>query len=173
MSGGENQPSHAIYFRRLTDIFHQDSFAEINNEKSKLRTYSLIKTSIRMEPYITKIRNENDRIEFTKLRLSNHKLRIETGRHDGINKDIRFCKFCPNHVENEIHFMTTCRQFNILRDQLMSQIKENNPSIVHLDDKNLFTFLMNDEKIAPSVAKYITRTMQLRDFLLRQHKTHD
>ena len=173
MFGGENQPPHAIYFRRLTDIFHQDSFAEINNEKSKLRTYSLIKTFIRMEPYITKIRNENDRIEFTKLRLSNHKLRIETGRHDGINKDIRFCKFCPNHVENEIHFMTTCSQFNILRDQLMSQIKENNPSIVHLDDKSLFTFLMNDEKIAPSVAKYITRTMQLRDFLLRQHKTHD
>ena len=52
-----------------------------------------------------------DRIALTKLRLSNHKLMIEKGRHLKLDRNRRFCPFCPNEVEDEIHFMITCKNY--------------------------------------------------------------
>ena len=125
VTGGRNiHNRYTIYFKRIVDIFYQDSFAEINKENSKLRTYKLFKTSTRMESYISNIKNERDRIEFTKFRLSNHKLMIELGRHNGINKEFRFCKFCPNVIEDEIHFLITCKTFEKLREGLMNKIRQ-------------------------------------------------
>ena len=48
--GYTNQSPHNVFFKRVIDIFHQNSFAEINSENSKLRTYKLFKTSIKQEP---------------------------------------------------------------------------------------------------------------------------
>ena len=78
--GQTNQLPHNVFFKRITDIFYQNSFAEINRENSKLRTYyKLLKTTIGQEPYITEIQNVNHRIAFSKFRLSNHSLMIEKG----------------------------------------------------------------------------------------------
>ena len=44
--------SHLEIFQRLYDIFHQESFAKISGDQSKLRTYSLIKTNIGLESYL-------------------------------------------------------------------------------------------------------------------------
>ena len=39
-----------------------------------------------------------------KFRLSNHGLMIETGHHNGIPEEARFCSFCSTEMENEFHF---------------------------------------------------------------------
>jgi hypothetical protein len=44
---------------------------------------------------------------------------IETGRY-GTTKlpaDQRFCKFCPTNVEDEVHFLFQCPQYNLLRNE--------------------------------------------------------
>ena len=51
-----------------------------------MRTYGLIKSEIGEEPYLRIVKNVKDRISMTKLRLSNHKLMIEKGRHQGLEK---------------------------------------------------------------------------------------
>ena len=171
--GGDINPSpHITFFQREIDIFHQNSFAEINSESSKLRTYKLFKTSIQREPYLTEIKNVKDRMTMTKFRLSDHKLMIEKGRHLKMRKDLRFCKFCPNIVEDEMHFLTSCSMFTTRLEILITKIKEKlNPFVFRNMSKNeKFIFFMENTATAPIVAKYLTHTLELREFLLNKHK---
>ena len=105
------------FLQRQTDIFHQNAFAGINRENSKLRTYSTLKTEIGKEKYLTEIHNIKNRIALTKIRLSNHTLMIEKGRHLNIHKTKRICNFCPN-VEDEFHFVIECKTYSAIRSQL-------------------------------------------------------
>ena len=92
-------------FQTLIDQFHQNAFDSIKQENSKLRTYAIFKKQIGPEKYLTEIKNPSTRKQVSKLRLSNHTLLIETGRHQKIPKEIGFCPFCQNAVETEIHFL--------------------------------------------------------------------
>ena len=53
------------------------------NQSNKMRTYRLFKTinNCKCEDYPHQVSNTRHRIALTKLRLSNHKLAIETGRY--------------------------------------------------------------------------------------------
>ena len=107
---------HKILFQRLSDEFHQHAFETLRDENSKLRTYGLFKTDIGLERYLDTIKNKSKRIIVTKLRLSDHHLMIETGRHKKLPKERRFCPFCPKAVENESHFLLRCPMYAHLRN---------------------------------------------------------
>ena len=85
---GHDDNLHTKAFQRMCDIFHQEAFEYLRKEDSKLRTYNHIKSQTGLEPYLHEIKNIKDRVSFTKLRLSNHQLRIEKGRHQKINKNM-------------------------------------------------------------------------------------
>ena len=102
ISEGRSDLANA-YFGKAKDIFHQKSLAQIGKPDSKLRTYALIKQTIGREDYLTEIKNTKRRQKLTKLRLSNHQLMIETGRHKKLPKDERICQLCHYGVEDEIH----------------------------------------------------------------------
>ena len=85
---------------------------------NKSLVYRKHKTEFKMESYLTQVTNTSQRIALTKLRLSDHKLEIESGRHirPKINRENRTCKLCskPNKqapIENEVHFITRCDNF--------------------------------------------------------------
>ena len=59
-------------FQKLDNDFHRASFETIRGDRSKLKTYSLFKTSIGLETYLTETKSTPDRIAATKFRLSNH-----------------------------------------------------------------------------------------------------
>ena len=111
-----------IYFLRKTDIFYQDSFGKINENNSKLRTYKLLKTEIGYEKYLSEITSVQDRTALTKFRLSNHPLMVEKLRHLRPKPDVheRVCPFCPDHVEDELHFLLICKTFQVNREILFS-----------------------------------------------------
>ena len=48
---------------------------------NKLRTFALFKGSFIYEPYLNIVQNKNERKELTRLRISAHKLAIESGRY--------------------------------------------------------------------------------------------
>ena len=74
------------FLGKAKDMFHQEAFEQISRPESKLRTYSMIKTVIGKEGYLDQIRNTKYRQKLTKLRLSNHQLMIEKGRHMKLEK---------------------------------------------------------------------------------------
>ena len=80
------------------------------NQKNKLRTFRKFKTieNYKCEDYLCQVTNIRHRITLTKLRLSDHKLAIETGRYVRPYKkpEERICPICKKDVEDEIHFLT-------------------------------------------------------------------
>ena len=122
--------TNILIFQRLCDEFHQNAFATIQDETSKLRTYSLFKSKIGFENYLNTIKNKAIRTEITRFRLSNHQLMIEIGRHRKIPKNLRFCPFCPDTIETEIHFLISCPTYNHNREILTEYFHTLNPSFI-------------------------------------------
>ena len=105
--------------QRLKDIELQRLLSDVNNDvrkdanqKNKLRTFRKFKTieNYECEDYFRQVTNVRHRITLTKLRLSNHKLAIETGRYVRPYKkrEERICPICKKDVEDEINFLTLC-----------------------------------------------------------------
>ena len=119
-------------------------FSKIRSGDSKLRTYALFKTSPGFEKYLNEISCLKKRTALTKLRLSNHRLMIEKGRHTNVNRDFRFCPFCRDKVENEKHFLLECETFKLLRSDLYDEVKLKIPSICNQPHDLRFLNLMGE-----------------------------
>ena len=64
-----------------------------NASGNKLRSYRLIKNVYEFEPYL-EINDFTIRQAMPKFRISNHRLRIETGINDNTPVDERTCMIC-------------------------------------------------------------------------------
>ena len=160
----ENKPLliHRKLFQQMSDQFHQNAFETIKGEHSKLRTYSIFKTKIGFEGYLSEIKNPQVRTQITKLRLSNHKLMIETGRHKKLAKEIRV--FCPTSVETETHFLFKCPTYTTMRNTIFNSIVERNPMFQFYQTNEKLKYIMTN--IDNDVATYITNCFQIRTFLV-------
>ena len=161
---------HVEAFKKLKENFYQESFEEISSEHSKLRTYAKLKTEIGMEGYLNSIKNVGDRTALTKIRLSNHTLMIEKGRHQGLQENQRFCPFCENQVENEYHFIMECNTFEVFRQHLFVEITEISNTFNLLDDNEKFIFLLSKPEAGKIISEYLNKTLQIRSFLVETHK---
>ena len=157
-----------LFFDRACDIFYQDAFAEIHRRESKLRTYAKLKTKIGLENYLLNISNIEDRISLTKIRLSNHKLNIEVGRHNKIPKHERFCPFCPTLIEDEMHFLLLCPAYSRIRVQLFEKL--NIISLQQRNQESLFVFLMTNWNITRSTANFLKTAIHIREFLMKKFR---
>ena len=169
----ENKPAfiHKKLFQRLSDSFHQDAFSTISNPQSKLRTYALLKREIGFENYLNEISNPDIRHTVTKFRLSNHKLNIEVGRHKNIPEKLRFCPFCINTVETEIHFLLKCPIYNIPRGELVDKITSMKPNFIFYSETEKLQYLLSDTNIKIS-SKYLKKIMDIREFLINHPKMY-
>ena len=69
-------------------------------------------------------RKNPSRKTLVKLRISSHKLRIETGRYDNIPRDERLCNLCNcNRIEDETHFLLDCPSFSSIRQMFFSKLE--------------------------------------------------
>ena len=167
----EGRMTHMKAFQRLCDIFHQNTFASINSDSSKLRTYSLFKKDIGFEKYLNFIHEIDVRISFTKFRLSNHSLMIENGRHQKINRNLGFCPLCPNIVEDEVHFLLECTCFEKHRNSFLKNICTVMNHPLPREKMETFNIVMSNVNKGLT-AKHIFDTLQIREFLLKKHKNN-
>ena len=111
--------------QRLKDIELKRWLSEINNDtrkdanqSNKMRTYRLFKTidNYKCEDYLHQVTNTRHRIALTKLRLSNHKLAIETGRYWRPFKKPaeRIFPVCKIEMGDEYHFLNICPAYQII-----------------------------------------------------------
>ena len=75
--------------QNLKDQFIQKWFSDIDNS-SRGQFYSLFKNSFGMEKYLIKLKKKH-RLQICKLRCSNIKFPIETGRWNNIAREDRLC----------------------------------------------------------------------------------
>ena len=61
---------------------------------SKLDTYMSFKNKFCKEGYLDTISNRTHNVWYTKIRISNHRFAVETGRFSKTPRDERFCLFC-------------------------------------------------------------------------------
>ena len=158
-------------FPTKLDIFYQNAFSKLNDPSSKLRTYGKIKKESGFEIYLNQIPTK-DRTAFTRLRLSNHQLMIEKMRHDFPKppESERRCPFCPNHVENEVHFLINCPTFSFHRDSLITLATNTIPEFRTCNDVEKIQILMTENDIIKTTAKFIRTAVEVREFLVKPHR---
>lgn len=106
------------------------------------------------------------RIDFTRLRISDHNLEIEKGRYRKpyVKPQDRICLMCKREMEDEIHFLLRCPRYESIRQNFYQNIKSVG-KVNHLEsEKAVFKNLMSPtNEIAPKVAKFISECNKVRN----------
>ena len=128
----------------------------------------MFKKDKRFEPYLSEIKNINVRKLVTKFRLSNHRLMIEVGRHQGLNIEDRICPLCSASVENESPFLLSCPIYKYQRELLLNPIISNYPNFANWTEAQKLELLLSD--MDQKVCNYIARSQEIREFLISKPK---
>jgi hypothetical protein len=87
-------------------------------------------------------------------------LRVETGRYVGEPVETRLCKFCNlNTVEDEKHFLLSCELYDVIRQNVYSDIiLQTAYTSLSSDDKLAFLLNIHPRKTAKYIVKaYLSR----------------
>ena len=138
----------------------------MEREHSKLRTYKTFKSEIYLENYLLALTNPKSRQEFTKLRISAHKLNIELGRYTRPITPVEDRKcVCCNSIENELHMIMDCSLFNTERKLLFDQL-ELLTDFSSLTQSEKFIFIMSynngDLEVLDYVVNFVNRAVEIR-----------
>ena len=138
--------------------FWTDQIQQGGNQ-GKLRTFKKFKTNLDFENYITEISYIKHRQAVTKLRISSHRLPVESGRYNNIPFDQRICRHCNlNEVGNEQHYLMQCSNptFNEIRSNFILKLHQINNSFLLFNNQDLFVYIMSmkDKTIMKLVAKF-------------------
>ena len=122
-------------------------------------TYNSIQQRFGKEDYLSDITNRGHRIALTKLRISNHRLVIETGRFNKITRNERLCRFCKNEnisdIEDEKHVLFRCIRFYNIRNELFASVKKHCFNFDSLNEENQFIYHLNSSgAIVKEVSRY-------------------
>lgn len=128
---------------------------------NKLRTYRKFKTIFSKEAYLNTIKSFETRKQLCNFRVSNHKLQIETGRHNNIALENRLCDQC--HVlEDELHFLIECSKYNTQREELFNIVSNSCQIFSTLSNENKMIYLMSceNENIIKEVGDFIHKNIR-------------
>ena len=136
----------------------------------KGNTYSQFKSRISLEPYLSLIRNRKHRIQFSKLRLSDHKLMIELGRHNKIPSEERVCPLCKSGIEDKVRFTLKCQFFQKRRSTFLSAFKKRCTFFSGLAKNQKLHFLLTNEnqQICNIFSRYLYELADMHEKSLSQ-----
>ena len=119
----------------------------------------------KIEKYLSDVKNPKTRNAITRLRLSNHNLVIETGRHKKMDLDMRICPLCNHGIEDEVHFLFICDIYKTIRDRTLENYIRNTNFNFYTNNEKLEFLMLN---IDNNIAKYIYNCFELRTFLTQK-----
>ena len=87
------------------------------NSSTRFSTYLMMNPELDNHPIygLCEYIPDSRRIAFTRLRLSSHRLRIETGRWTRTPREQRLC-VCDGSIQDEIHALFHCARSEHIRD---------------------------------------------------------
>ena len=161
----------------LKNIYNDACMNTIQTNNGKLEMYKLVKKNVCTEKYLLVNLNTEDRRSIARIRLSSHKLPIEIGRKQGIDRVNRFCKLCETgEIGSEFHVCMACpnpalikhrSDFLINIGQLIYQFKD-------LDSTSQWLIIMNctDYEVIKIFGKFITLVLNTHNKLNESLQTH-
>ena len=133
-------------------------------QSPKLDTYRNIKHDFYYEPYLDTIKDRQPKVALSRLRLSNHRLRIEQDRYvrPPIERAQRLCKVCESgEVEDEEHFLLKCAQLSGERKVLLDRVRP------HIQTPTMQQLLQTyTPRTIEAVAQYIYTARDRRELIL-------
>ena len=94
----------------LSEYYKNISLSQLS-VNPKARLYLQHKTEPRYEPYLDTITNRKIRVQYANIRLGDHDLEIEKGRHMKVERVNRYCKLCTTgDIGDELHLLFNCNK---------------------------------------------------------------
>lgn len=145
--------------QRMRDQFVQNWNDRLNNSTRATFYRSIIKFCF--QPYLNILNFKKFSIALSRLRMSSHRLCVETGRwHQprAIPYDDRKCSEC-NVLEDKFHFVLQCNRYINLRKQFISPYYWRHPNMIK------FIALMNSDNdtIIKRLECYIEKAFNVRN----------
>ena len=110
--------------------------------KPKLRLYRLLKSEHKDEPYAITVNILSHRSFLARLRGGTAPRAIETGCYIGVPAEERTC-LCYEGVEDEIHFLTSCKCTELQRKVLYEHIQKRHPEFHLLTNKDKYICILH------------------------------
>ena len=121
----------------------------ITQKQSKLQNYLALKRDYKLANYLTTVSDTKLRKLVSRYRLSGHSLAIETGRHrqTWVPQESRLCVHCDlGQVETELHFLTSCPNYNDIRNNFYPKFKAIYPQFSEIEDSEKARYLLGEEE---------------------------
>ena len=125
----------SIFETRLLDCFKQTWSSDIENNRVLKSLYQYIKPNWGLENYIRILNTKQNRSALTKIRISSHNLRIESGRYgrQRIERSDRVCTVCNSgEIEDEYHFILICPAYSDFRKNYIRKYFRVRPNMFKL-----------------------------------------
>ena len=143
---------------------------------NKLRTYRTFKNRLIYENYLN-LKDIEKRKQIARMRISAHKLRIETqrfnNRHIYIPPELRTCINCiDNKTEDEYHFLVECSQYQSLRNELFNKCSNLNKHFSSYENCEKFIWIMTSENMEQlgNLDTFIVKALNVRRKWLTSHR---
>ena len=95
----------------------------------------------------------------------------ETGRHFKfkIQQEERICLLCKNGVEDEIHFVMKCTQFEKLRAKMLQLVENKYVAFKNLNDeqKPFYLFTNKDKEVCRCISKFTFEGFKQREKIFK------
>jgi hypothetical protein len=146
--------------RFYLDEINQVKIGNDGLDHNKLRLYKTLKGSFHTEPYITNIKNRNQRHWLSRSRTSAHTLQIELGRYSCPVTPLleRKCRYCSSGAcDDELHFILFCDTFRLKRQCFFGRLSALFPNFLLLSDGEKLRFILcpPTAELAKCVSKYL------------------
>ena len=147
-----------IFKQRIIANFVQEWHSRLENS-TRARTFINI-TSFKYQPYLDIINVKKFQTSLSRLRMSSHRLEVETGRWTRPEKTLfenRKCKFC-NKLEDEYHFVLQCELHKELRKRYIAKYIWVRPNMLKFTQ----LFSSNVKKTLRNLGVFIEKAFILR-----------
>ena len=133
----------AIVITKLKNTVQEFYLSKIA-DSSRLKLYSQVKKFVKKENYL-KLDDPALRSSVTKIRISSHRLPIETGRYSNKSQENRLCELCNHKIGNEYHCLMECfhPKLTNLRNQFLLDMFQINPDFKYMSRETLFLYILS------------------------------
>ena len=159
--GVENDSMFLKVFKdRVRDNFGQTIQRELRNS-SRGKLYILYQEHFICATYLNVVKTANHRRALCRLRSSNHRLAIESGRWHKphpIPIEDRKCSIC-NDLEDEYHFVLICSVYRELRKKYIPKYYYSRPNML----KYIELMSCENPRTVRNLANFTYKAFKLRD----------